>query len=109
MIEIKLSEKFIELSEEAILSDKLVDEDTFLKPCISYKDYDSVEDGWNWINQEDVLVTSYTLVASNAYGYTSYGFYKAKSGKIYMIQAYLNDIQHIFVPSKNIDCLKNLI
>lgn len=109
MIEIKLSEKFIEMAENAILSDKLIDENNELTPCISLQYYDDVEEGWNWINQENISITSYILFASNAYGYTSYGFYKAKSGKIYIIQAYLNDILRVFVPSKNIDCLKNII
>ncbi len=109
MIEIKLSEQFIEMAENAILSDKLIDENNDLTPCISLQYYDDAEEGWNWINRDDISVTSYLLFASNAYGCTSYGFYKAKSGKIYIIQAYVNDIEHVFIPSKNIDCLKNVI
>lgn len=108
-IESTLSDYNIMLAEAAILSDKLIPENSPIPPSISHQYYDDVKEGWEWINRDDVPVTSYKLVASNANGLATYGFYKAKSGKIYIINAYLNNIIYVFVPSKNMDCLKNIL
>jgi hypothetical protein len=39
----------------------------------------------------------------------SYGFYKANNGKIYIIEAWDNNITKVYIPSKKWDCLTNII
>jgi hypothetical protein len=41
----------------------------------------------------------YIQYASNGFGFQSYGFYNANNGKIYIIEAYMNKISKIYVPS----------
>lgn len=109
MTEMKLSENYIIMVEEALLTNKLVPDDCSRQPSISYQYYDDAEECWEWINKDDTPLTSYKIFASNSYGFTTYGFYKSKSGNIYIIEAYVNNISHIYIPSKNIDCLKDIL
>lgn len=102
-----LSEENIIATEEAILSDKLVPKESLVVPSISCQYYDDAEEGWKFI--QNSKINSYFQFASNALGMTSYGFYKANNGQIYIIEAWINEIRKIYIPSKNIDCLKNLI
>ena len=62
---------------------------------------------WNLIQKSNI--NDYYEFASNAFGMQSYGFYKANNGEIYIIEAFINEISKIYIPSKNIDCLKDLI
>lgn len=103
----KLPEQLIIEAEEAILSDKLMPKDFDNLPAISYKDYEDAEYGWNLINKSDK--NFYIQFASNGAGYTSYGFYKANNGEIYIIEAWVNKIQKIYIPTKKWDCLEKFI
>ncbi len=104
-----LSEQSINLAEKAIQSDKLILEDSNIQPSISYQYYNTAEEAWKLITGENVPINSYILFASNSYGYISYGFYKSNNNNIYIIEAYLNNISKVYVASKKIDCLTNLI
>jgi len=81
-----LSENNIELVECFIKNNK----HNITFPCLSYNDIEGAQYFYNQI--KEMPVTSYTLFASNACGYTSYGFYKSKENKIYIIEAYVNNI-----------------
>ena len=94
----KCSQKMIDSCEAAILSDKLMPKDYDNLPAISYSDYKSTKVGWKFINEADK--NYYMQFASNASGFTSYGFYKANDGKIYIIEAYINEISRIYTPTK---------
>lgn len=97
-----LSEYNIDLAEKAILSTKLVND---ISPCISCRDYELAHKSWKLINKTDTPCTSYILFASNAFGFTSFGFYKAKNGNVYIIEAYINEIQKIYIPNENMSFL----
>lgn len=104
----KLSQHLIDITEEAILSDKLISKDYEDLPAISYRDYQDAEYGWNLINKSDK--NCYIQFASNGSGYTSYGFYKANDEKIYIIEeSAIYGIQRIYIPTKKWDCLEKLI
>lgn len=103
----KFSEEMINITEAAIMSDKLVSKDYDNLPAISCSDYDTAETGWKTINNSDK--NYYLQFASNAGGFTSYGFYKANNGEIYIIEAWVNMITKVYIPSKKWDCLKNII
>lgn len=47
----------------------------------------------------NALPTDYILFGSNAFGMTSYGFYKTKDDKIYIIEAYINKISKYYNPN----------
>ena len=101
----KLSQNLIDIVEEAILSDKIMDTDNV--PAISYRDYEDAETGWNIIkNSENNF---YKQFASNGFGMSSYGFYKANNGNIYIIEAWVNELRKIYIPSKKWDCLQKFI
>lgn len=100
-----LSQSNIDAAEKAIMSDMLVTDGSV--PSISMEYYENAENEWR--NIQDDTMFSYRLFASNAYGMQSYGFYKANDGKIYIIDAWMNEIRRIYIPSDKIDCLKNLI
>lgn len=104
-----LNTKLIELIEQEILSGKLITDCNDDNLSISYKYYERAESKWKLITQEDAPIHSYHLFAENAYGMTSYGFYKAKNGKIYIIVAYIDNITQIYIPSKKCHFLQNLI
>jgi hypothetical protein len=98
----KFSQQLIDITEEAILSHT-----TDNVPAISYSDYEGAENGWNIIKNSEK--NNYIQFASNAFGFQSYGFYKANNGKIYIIRAYMNEISNVYIPSKKWDCLHNVI
>lgn len=81
-----LSESNIELVECFIKNN----EHNTICPYLSYNDIEGAQYFYDQIKQ--MPVTSYTLFASNANGYTSYGFYKSKENKIYIIEAFINNI-----------------
>ena len=101
----RLSPEFIEAAEQALLSDVLVPEESNNVPSISCQYYDYAIEMWNDINKEDVPLNTYLQFASNAMGMRSYGYYKANNGKIYIIEAFMNEITDIYVPSNKIECL----
>ena len=103
----KFSQQLIDITEQAILSDKLMAKDTNNLPAISYRDYEDAESGWNIIKNSEK--NYYIQFASDGAGMCSYGFYKANNGKIYIIQAWVNNITKVYIPSKKWDCLKNII
>lgn len=103
----KFSQQVIDITEKTLLSDKLMPEDTDKLPAISYRDYDDAKNGWNFIKNSEK--NYYIQFASNGAGMSSYGFYKANNEKIYIIEAWVNEIINIYVPSKKWDCLKNLL
>jgi hypothetical protein len=103
----KLSQNLIDIVEEAILSNKIMEMDTDNVPAISYRDYEDAETGWNIIkNSENNF---YKQFASNGFGMSSYGFYKANNGNIYIIEAWVNELTKIYIPSKKWDCLQKFI
>ena len=103
---LKFSQKMIDITEEAI-STKLMPKDNDKLPAISYRDYEDAESGWNIIKKAEK--NCYIQFASNAAGMSSYGFYKANNGEIYIIEAWVNEITRVFIPSKDWDCLQHLI
>ena len=100
----KFSQQLIDITEEAIISHI---NNTDNLPAISYRDYEEAENGWNIIKNSEK--NHYIQFASNGYGCQSYGFYKANNGKIYIIEAYMNEITKVYIPSKKWDCLQNII
>jgi hypothetical protein len=104
-----LSRQNIELAEQAIKSDKLMPIEKNDMISISYRDYNSAELAYKNIIKETTPVTSYSIFGGNALGMQSFGLYKARDSKIYIIDAYLGEIQRVFIPDKNIDCFKDLI
>ena len=103
----KLSQQLIDITEQAILSNKLMPKDTDKLPAISYRDYEDAESAWNIIKNNEK--NYYLQFASNGAGMCSYGFYKANNGKIYIIEAWVNEITKVYIPSKKWDCLKNVM
>jgi hypothetical protein len=101
-----LSKEYIEVIEKAILSNKLVPYGLD-QPNISSKYYENAEIEWNFIKNADI--NSYSEFAFNACGIISYGFYKANNRRIYIIESFLNEIIYVYIASKNIDCLKDII
>ena len=100
----KFSQKLIDITEEAVQNDINT---TDHLPQISYRDYDEAENGWNIIKNSEK--NHYIQFASNGFGYQSYGFYKANNEKIYIIEAWMNNITKVYIPSKKWDCLQNVI
>ena len=105
----QLSQYNIERVEEALKSDKLQDIDKNYYLSISCQYYDDAEFCYKEMIKESTPVTSYLRFAANGYGFQTYGFYKARDGKVYIVDTYLENIQKIFVPDKNIQCLENVI
>ena len=103
----KFSQELIDITEAAILSDRRMEKDTANVPAISYRDYEAAEYGWKIITNSES--NHYIQFGSNAGGMQSYGFYKATDGKIYIIQAWVNAITKVYIPSKKWDCLHNVI
>lgn len=103
----KLSEELIVITEEAILSDMLVPKDDNTEPSISYQYYDDAEEAWNLIKNSEK--NYYIQFASNGAGMTSYGFYKANDGQIYIIEAWINEIRKIYFATNKIHCLSHVI
>lgn len=100
----RLDEESIVKAEEAILSDMLCSENEI---CISCRYYQDAAETWKLIKNSEK--NSYKYFASEGNGMTSYGFYKANNGQIYIIEAWMNDITNIYLVSKNISFLKRFI
>lgn len=101
-----LSQQNIDLVENFLKTEKFLNQNRDIVPSISYKHYDLAEEYYNEITQPNVPINTYYLFASNAYGYTSYGFYKASNKKIYIIEAFMNEITNVYIPSSKFHCLK---
>lgn len=88
----KLSSSNIELAEKFIVENTI-------KSTPSALSNNDIEYGKECFGEIQTLEpTSYMLFGSNAYGYTSYGFYKAKNNNIYVIEAFCNDIVSYYDP-----------
>jgi hypothetical protein len=102
-----LSERNIELAEKFILENSVKIIGASLSIC-------DIENGKICFEQiKNMPPTSYTLFGSNAYGMTSYGFYKAKNEQIYIIEAFCNNINAYYDPkiygfvSENVSVVTN--
>lgn len=105
----RLSPEFIEAAEKAILSDMLVPEGSIVVPSISCQYYNYAIEMWNDITKEEMPLNTYFQFASNAMGMQSYGYYKANNGRIYIIEAFINEIRKVYIPSNSIECLTDLL
>lgn len=105
----ELSHYNVQRAENAINSDKLQPVENNYMLSISCQYYPEAEMYYKEILKETTPVTSYIRFASNGYGFQTYGFYKGRDKKIYIIDTYLEDIQKVFVPDKNIECLEKCI
>ena len=85
----QLCEKNIKLVESFIQSHEPSKSDY---PAISYRDQDNAIEYFNEISKEETPITSYYLFASNSMGMTSYGYYKSKEGKIFIIEAFMQEV-----------------
>ena len=103
-----LSERNIERAEEAI-KQKLNPIDKNYILSISNQYYDNAKICYKRMIKLTTPVTSYVRFAANGYGYQSYGFYKAKNGNVYIIDTFMEDINGVYIPNKNIDFLRNII
>lgn len=87
-----LSNENIELAEEFIKTNKC----NTLSPCLSISDVaNAIIEYSNIIN---LPPTSYIYIGSNSYGMTSYGFYKTRNNNIYIIEAFINNINTYYDP-----------
>lgn len=104
-------EEHIDMTEDIILNDKVysINKNYMLNCNISLEYYDMAKEGYKEMIKEETLVTTYMNFAYNAGGMQCYGFYKAKNGKVYIIDSFINNIRGIFIPDKNIDCLRDVI
>ena len=84
-----LSEENIEYLEEFIKLHNPLPE----TPCPSDSDMAKAKRMWDKISNCETPITSYYQFGSNSFGMISYGFYKSRSNKIYMIVAYINEVQ----------------
>jgi hypothetical protein len=94
-----LSQSNIELLENFIATNEPYSSD--LLPAISeyYRD-DAIKD-WKTINDPNTPITSYLQFASAALGMTSYGFYKTKDGRIFLVSAWCNDLNSYYHVNSN--------
>jgi hypothetical protein len=105
----KLSNENIVLAEEAILSDKLKPISKNYMLSISLEYYELAKLGYLEMIQEETPVTSYMKFAFNGGGMQCYGFYKAKNGTVYVIDSFMNNISGVYIPDKNMDCLRDIV
>ena len=84
----KLSEQNIDMLETYIIEHKPSEN----IPSPSCKDQASAIECWQKITAEDVPTTTYYQFASNGFGAISYGFYKTRSGDIFIVVAYVDTI-----------------
>jgi hypothetical protein len=84
----ELSEENIEMIEDFISYNP----PSLYLPNPSISDQENAINDWKQINEPDVPVTSYLQFGSDGYGMTSYGFYKSRSEKIYLVVAFMNNI-----------------
>lgn len=88
-----LSEENIKLVENFINNNNCDN----LYPNLSFNDVENAKLCYQEI--KNLPITSYILFGSNAFGMTSYGFYKTKDDKIYIIEAYINKISKYYNPN----------
>jgi len=105
-MKIKISQKNINIIEDFITNDNIKKSDIFKTPCISLEYYDDMRETWTLIQNDDK--NSYYYFASNGGGMNSYGFYKANNGKIYIVDAFINDIRSIYMITDNFHFLKDM-
>lgn len=92
-----LSQENIELIENFIATNEQHSSD-FL-PAISEKYREYAIESWNYINDIQTSPTSYIQFAEGAYGMSSYGFYKSKNERVFLINAFCNQpISYYDVP-----------
>ncbi len=89
-----LSQSNIELLENFIATNQPYSSD--LLPAISecYRN-DAIND-WKTINEPETPVTTYLQFASAALGMTSYGFYKTKDQRIFLVSAWCNELNSYY-------------
>jgi len=94
-----LSQSNIELLENFITTNEPYSSD--LLPAISecYRD-DAIKD-WKTINEPNTPVSSYLQFASAGAGMTSYGFYKTKDGRIFLVSAWCNNLNSYYNVNSN--------
>ena len=102
----KLSQNYIDYAEKAVKSSLLTTDDIFKKSILSIADYERLKEMWIMIR--DDTINSYYQFAEYASGMKSYGLYKANNGEIYIIEAFLNEIEQIYTISKKFEFLKEL-
>ena len=96
MFDIKtLSEENIKITEDFIVNNACKPD----YPNLCFSDLYNAQEAYNEIIKLDP--TSYVYFGSNAFGMTSYGFYKTLKNDIYIIQAYCNVIECYYDP-KNV-------
>jgi len=105
----QLSDANILIAEQAIKSDKLCPIENNHMLSISFKDYYLAELAYKEMIKDTRQNTSYFIFGGNSYGMQAFGFYKSIDGKIYIIDSWMGNIQRVFIPDKNIDCLKHII
>jgi hypothetical protein len=59
-------------------------------PSISICDAENAKELFNDFKNEPI--TSYSLFGSNAYGMSSYGFYKTKDERVFILEAFINNL-----------------
>lgn len=102
-----LSQHNINRVEDAIKSSKLQPIEKNFNLSISYQYYDLASTSYKEMLKQETHVTNYCQFAANGMGYQSYGFYKSIDGNIYIVDTFLEEINNIYIPDKNIDCLKH--
>ncbi len=81
-----------------------------LYPSLSNRDLLPAKEAFAKI--QDLPLHSYIVFGSNAGGMTSYGFYKSTSNKIYIIEAFCNELttyydsyDELWIIVNNLNCL----
>jgi hypothetical protein len=99
------------------LSEKYIDDvELFIKnnnpsqmlPAISECYRNQAIEDWNYINDSSTPNTTYLQFASSAMGMNSYGFYKSKSGKIYLLSAFVNSLSYYCIIDSQWEFLRSL-
>jgi hypothetical protein len=94
-----LSQSNIELLENFIASNEPNSSD-FLPAISEHYREDAIKD-WETINDPETPVTSYLQFASASLGMTSYGFYKTRDGRIFLINAFCSQITAYYYVTTN--------
>ena len=94
-----LSKSNVELLENFIASNQACSSD-FLPAISEYYREDAIKD-WETINDPETPVTSYLQFAYAALGMTSYGFYKTRDGRIFLINAFCSQISAYYTVTSN--------
>ena len=98
-----LSEQNITMVENFIASNKPTNS---IRPSESDR-YSAIEQ-WKKISDPNTPNTFYSQFGSNAFGMTSYGFYKSKTGELYVITAFINNVTSYFKVDNTWDFLQDL-